>query len=218
MKRTTKKILTTFFHNDVPLFPGTVEEQLNKIALFYELLFFEDMTFKNNSIVGDVFAESEQHIFRKKKDYYNVEGIGFNLSIAQCPFRLKKMKGIEGRFNCWNKNKLSIDIHPERNIQCTVLHEMIHFYDWQIDRCFPYPLRDILIIRLYDKLKTQIEKLDLLLMTYAHYDNQHEIIIGKEGDHSVLFYMKSLDLEIRTNVEFGTISGFFSEKPIKRIA
>jgi hypothetical protein len=55
-------------------------------------------------------------------------------------------------------------------------------------------------------------------MTFAHYDNQYRIINGKEGEHGILFYMKCLDLELRIGVPFGTISGFYSEKPIKRIA
>jgi hypothetical protein len=196
------------------------EKTLNSQALEYEKSYFEDMTFEPGSITGDIFVECEQQIFSKQKhkEYWDIPGAGFYLTIAQCPFRLKRMKRATGRFNCYNQKNLSIDIHPDYNTQGVILHEMIHFYDYELDGKRPYPLRDILIIRLYDKLKIKIDSLDLLLMKWAHYANQHEIIAGKEGDHSILFYLKSLDLEIETNAEFGDISGFYSEKPIKRIA
>jgi hypothetical protein len=52
-------------------------------------------------------------------------------------------------------------------------------------------------------------------MAWASYDNRHRIIDNHEGEHGVLFFLKCLDLEIRTGVPFGTISGFYYEKPIQ---
>jgi hypothetical protein len=190
------------------------EKTLNSQVLEYEKAYFEDMTFQPGSIAGDIFVECEQQIFSKQKwkEYWDIPGAGFHLPIKQYPFRLKRLKGAYGQFSV--KQGL-VFIHPNSNNLNTILHEMIHAYDWTLDRCYPYPLRDILIIRLYDKLKTRIIALDKLLMTFSHYFNQFLILDGKEGEHGILFYLKCLDLEIRLNVPFGSISGFYSEKRIR---
>ena len=113
--------------------------------------------------------------------------------------------------------KKTVFLDPRDCNNYVILHEMTHAYDWMLDHCYPYPLRDILIIRLYDKLKTKIEALDKVLMLFSHYTYQYNVINGKEGDHSTLFYMKCLDLELRLGVPFGTISGFPPELRIKII-
>ena len=188
-------------------------EELNRKVLEYEKAYFEDMTFQPGSITGDIFVECEQQIFSKHKDneYWDIPGAGFDLSIKKYPFRLKRMKNAEGKFD---HKKGLVFISPDCNNHNIILHEMIHVYDWMLDLCFPFPLRDVLLIRLYDKLKGKIKRLDKLIMVWAHYLNQLRIINGREGEHGVLFYLKCLDLELRIGVPFGTISGFHSEKRI----
>ena len=193
------------------------EEILNSKVLEYEKAYFEDMTFQPGSIAGDIFVECEQQIFSKLKhrEYWDIPGAGFHLSIKKYTFKIKKMRGADGMFV---RRKGLIFIRPEyssnRNV---ILHEMIHAYDWTLDLCFPYPLRDVLIIRLFDELKNRIANLDKLLMTFCHYPRQYRVINGREGEHGVLFFLKSLDLEIRLDLPIGTISGFYPGKQIRLI-
>jgi hypothetical protein len=192
------------------------EKKLSLKVLEYEKAYFEDMTFQPESITGDIFVECEQHIFskRKNKEYWPLPESGFDLSISQCSFKIKRIKGAQGRYN--HKSK-TVFIHPEFNVQATILHEMVHVYDFTLDLTYPYPLRDIVLIQLYNKLKGKIKDLNRLIMVWAHYPNQHEIICSKEGEHGVLFMLKCLDLELRIGFPFGEISGFYFEKKIKGI-
>jgi hypothetical protein len=69
-----------------------VEKTLNSQVFEYEKAYFEDMAFQPGSITGDIFVECEQQIFSKQKwkEYWDIPGAGFHLSIKQCPFRLNE--------------------------------------------------------------------------------------------------------------------------------
>jgi len=198
--------------------PAT-EKYLNSMAMEYENEYFEDMTFQARSIAGDVFLEYEQHIFSNKKHkyYYDILSGGLDFSIKQFPFKVKKLKGLDGEIKLGQKIIFinSEFIGDKALLRATVLHEMVHAYDWTLDQCFPLPLRDILIIRLYGKLKDKIENLDKHLMAFSHIENQRRILDSKAGERGILFYLKCLDLEIRLNLPFGKISGFYPKKKMR---
>jgi hypothetical protein len=88
------------------------------------------------------------------------------------------------------------------------MHEMIHAYDDQMT----HAQAEILTIMLYNKLKCKIKNLDLVLLAWAHYDNQKMLDVNGEIGHEVLFLLKSLDLELRLDLPVGTISGFFGNR------
>jgi hypothetical protein len=194
--------------------PTEAEKALKLQVLEYEKKYFEDFTFQPGSLAGDIF-EMEHNIFSKRrgKKYWDITNdLHFYLSILRIPFRLKKIKG-EGELNC---KAGIVYINPEFNKQETILHEMIHAYEWIFEdySYFP-PRRDMLLLRLFDKLKERIEGLDQLVMAWANFENQRRITDNHEGLHGVLFMLKCFDLEIRTGVPFGAISGFYYDKPIQ---
>jgi len=187
------------------------EKFLNSEALKYEEAFFEDMTLQPGSIAGDVFLKYEDEVFSKKKnkEYWSAKGAGYNLSIRQFSFRVKSFKDAEAVIR-YKEKIIFIDpelINEPKALRAAVLHEMIHAYDLALDRCFPLPFRDMLITRLYDILKIKIENLDKHLMAFSHLGNQYRFLGSGQGEHGLLFFLKSLDLDIRTGLPFGTVCG-----------
>jgi hypothetical protein len=185
------------------------ERKLKAKVLRYEKLYFEDMTFQPGSIAYDIFAVDGRDILSKRKGrkFFDVSKAGFDFSISNISIKIKKLKkSTDGTFVPGKR----IAIDPERgNNRRTILHEMVHFYDWYLSD-LRIPLYDILIIRLYAKLKGKIKNLDKLVMQFAHYPNQYRILFRqKAGAHSVFFFLKCLDLELRTGVSLGCISGYF---------
>jgi hypothetical protein len=172
-------------------------EILKEQALAYERLYFEDFTFQEGSIAGDIYL--------RKKNKFPIQHFAPPIPLPNAPniyhikFKVEKPTNdkAEGVYNAKTK---TIIVHPDFNDELTLLHEMIHAYEDQ----FTYAQGEILTVMLYSKLKNKIKNLDLVLMKWAHYDNQGG------GDHAILFLLKSLDLELRLDLRIGAISGFYS--------
>jgi hypothetical protein len=85
---------------------------------------------------------------------------------------------------------------------------MIHAYEVIL---FENPLgrilRDILFVNLYNSLKPKIKNLDTLITTHGHIYNQGKIT-REGGYHGILFYLKSLDLDLRLGLKLGTVCGY----------
>lgn len=90
--------------------------------------------------------------------------------------------------------------------ETTLLHEMIHAHEILLSK-MSSTLRDSFVIELYKHLKTRISMLDELILFHSYLDN---IIKMKEisVEHSLLFFLKSLDLDLKTNKELLTTFGY----------
>jgi len=77
----------------------------------------------------------------------------------------------------------------------------------------PWIMRDALLMSLYWDLKERIPKkypgtdLDKLIEKFGHFYPQ-EGIIARGGNHDILFYLKSLDLDLRLGYELGTVCDY----------
>jgi hypothetical protein len=86
--------------------------------------------------------------------------------------------------------------------------------------CIPPFIRDALLISFYNDLKGKLSTcnpgypnadLDSLILDHAHFHNGKTItMIG--GEHDVLFYLKSLDLDLRLGYQLGTVCGYGWDK------
>ena len=177
-------------------------KRLKECALECEKLYFEDFTFREGSISGDIYDSLKDIMAKRKRKTKNRSEAP---TIGRVNFKLQKPKSktAEGTFNA---SKNTITIHPDFNDLWTLLHEMIHAYEDQLT----YAQGEILIIRLYNKLKEKIKNLDLVLTAWTHCVNQE--LLNDHGDHVILFLLKSLDLDLRLNLPMGAISGFYGTR------
>ena len=87
----------------------------------------------------------------------------------------------------------------------TILHEMIHVYEEHINE-YIY-LHDIAYWNIYNVLKEKIPQIDKLIYEQANTLTQVTYIeIG--GTHDILFYLKSIDLDIKMNYPIGTVYSY----------
>lgn len=87
-----------------------------------------------------------------------------------------------------------------------LLHEMIHLHEDLLDRVqknLRPILRDMLCWSFYRKLKKRIPAIDEIIDDWSTFENQ-DALHNAGGTHSVLFLMKSFDLDIKHGWELGT--------------
>jgi hypothetical protein len=84
----------------------------------------------------------------------------------------------------------------------TLLHEMIHAYDSVLYKKFSSQ-RDYVVLRLYEALKNQIPDLLQLISVDLNSGNI---------THSLLFILKSLDLDLRLDKPLGTVYSYGRER------
>ena len=175
------------------------EKALKNKAIKYDKLYFDDFNFEPNSITGDVynFARIKNcpwQVLNKNKFYELTPTV-----INDCRFFIKEMEEAAGNCNGWD-----ITIDPGSvNDRDVILHEMIHFRINAMQDNF----REILTFCLYKKLKKELTKsFDGLLIDHAT-----AIAACYNPDlwgHGTLFFLKSLDLDIRLNLELCTVYGY----------
>lgn len=92
------------------------------------------------------------------------------------------------------------------NNNSVILHEMLHAHE-QILLSINHVVRDTILLELYKKLKPQIERLDDLIL--FHSNIHHSIELSEMGgEHSLLFMLKSLDIDLRCGYELFTVFGY----------
>lgn len=97
-----------------------------------------------------------------------------------------------------------------KNDDITILHEMIHAYE-QMLKEYNDSLREFLILKLYNKLLPLIPNLDEVITKDSH-------VLVKEGfldsqkEHTILFLLKSLELDLRLDKPLGTVYAYKRDK------
>lgn len=192
------QLYTTWWENRSP-----DELTLHYKILEYEEEYFEDMRFEPSSILKDYL------VFLY--DGYDCENsFDLNLGLEDYYYRYN-IESLEDDAGIHNKEERSIKIDPEHIEDKTViLHEMIHAHENIVNAAYPF-LRDILLLSLYNLLKDRIDDLDDRIKAHAHVISG-ENIYNLGGNHDVLFYLKSLDLDLRCDYKLGTICGYGREK------
>jgi len=83
---------------------------------------------------------------------------------------------------------------------------MIHAYIDLFREGGLYGVMECLLLKLYGDLKTKIPDLYTRIMDHAHARTQDEFI--GSGSHGVLFFLKSLDIDLRLDAPLGTVCGY----------
>ncbi len=177
------------------------EELFSKVCGFKE--FYDDMLFLEGSTTYGFVDGKDEHsplhvLWRFDYDFFLYEVAAYqNMETA-------------GSFD-WLSYTLYIapqDLHNDP----VILHEMIHLHEFALEK-LPKHYRDTVLYCLYKDLSAKIENLDELLMKYGH-AARLDAISNKGGEHSLLFILKSFDLDRRYSrrigkpVQFGTVLGY----------
>jgi hypothetical protein len=83
---------------------------------------------------------------------------------------------------------------------------MIHAYESLLEKRW-HVYHDILMISLYNELKSKIDDLDSRILNHTHSIPQVRIT-EQGGSHDLLFFLKSLDLDLRCGFKLGTVCGY----------
>ena len=171
------------------------EYELQGKILEYEEKYFEDMTFQPDSALYNT-VQTVIDMY----DYFSLE-----LRSQYFTFHIEDLEnGIMGQTNFPERK---IVIAPKyKNDKSVILHEMIHAYELTLQTEHSV-LNELLLITLYNKLKPQIPELDKLISEHVELYGQHCVSISG-GTHGLLFYLKSLDLDLRCEYKLGTVCGY----------
>jgi hypothetical protein len=191
------------------------ERRLTEKAMKFEDDYFEDITFRPGTPIHEYFihvpAPDPEDCEKEGEGGFNIETLG--LSITSYSFKVSKLRNSQG----WtNGKKLIITISAKYlEDDSTLLHEMLHAYeDTLLIRdylLYRLTLRDLLTHFLYKDLSDKINRLDFKIHEYIHlrpYDDQTR----GGGFHSLLFLLKSLDLDLRLGTKLGTVFGYGLDK------
>lgn len=88
-----------------------------------------------------------------------------------------------------------------------ILHEMIHAHENILDSTHYSVLRENLLIALYKKLSPRISDLEQRIAEHSEIYSQTKVM-SSGGKHDLLFFLKSLDLDIRCHYPLGTVCGY----------
>ena len=177
------------------------EKALKKFVGSLEYL-FEDMCFRQGSITGDYMLHNGRHLsfvppLKFDKQYFclavdNIEGHGEKPAYTDVISR-----------------KIVVD-KRHINDKSTILHEMIHAHEFILERRKPL-LKEIVLLELYKDLKPKLSQknLDIDTWIFNHANVPHnEDLADEGGEHDLLFFLKSIDLDLKCGFEFFTVFGY----------
>ncbi len=170
----------------------------------YEEEYFEDMILKDGSLLNDVIETVNNFT-----DGYLL-GIEGELRI----YVVNECESGRCYSGCYDVKEHKIEIVKEYiNSKDVILHELIHFYEHQLEEKVDPVIRELLTIELYNKLSPQIPDLRKRLLDHCELYSYVETF-KSGGQHGVLFFLKSLDLDIRCGFPLGTVCGYGRDKSI----
>lgn len=183
-------------------------------AMMYD--YYEDMLFRRDSITepfsrvqtlaakGDIYSneymdgewEDEVLSLPDTLEYFSAENVRVsidNMSQAKGMFHIRSEDGVP-----------EIVIGDNYvNDDTVIAHELIHLHETILEEYLPYAC-DIVFWALYQDLKTKIKNLDEIISRHLSLLNIRDI--NREGGkHDLLFFVKSLDLDLRLGKELGTV-------------
>ena len=179
--------------------------------------YFEDMEFKPGSIVDDF----------TKYTAVNVNGSGESFEDSAVPEELTyfdianyqfSVQELDDCYGFYRSSDKTLCVEPEslETRPQTILHEMIHLYEDLYEE-LPRFYHDILLWALYKKLRDYIPDLDIMIKDYGQVLHEDDIM-QSGGVHDLLFFLKSLDLDIRRGYTLGTTMGYEYEDRFKNFS
>lgn len=195
--------------------PTQLEETMKDLAERY----FGDMRLEEGSIAEKYFMSDDDG----QKVYCLPDEIRQTLDAGNYHYVIGAVENGNGETNYETH---TVTITPEHVDDVPLLlHELIHVFEGYY-RCsktyknqngvevkpsfIPSFMRDALFMSLYWDLKGKIPDLDKRILGYANFLNVEPITI-QGGEHDILFFLKSLDLDLRLGYPLETVRGYAEE-------
>jgi len=175
----------------------------------YDNKYFSDFNFKERKLIRDFV--SYRAYYEEKRRWVNVtDDLYLDYEIKEWIVKIRDNLD-DGDGICYPKDK-RIELrrqNSKRDMKLVLLHEMIHAKESKFNEY----IRQYLSIYLMDKLKSKNNSdLNKFLIKECH------VTTYVPPAHSILFLLKSLDLDLRLKKSFGTIFGYsktFEEEKAK---
>ena len=129
-----------------------------------------------------------------------------NFDYCWFSYRVDPLEKCEGYYN--HKKQVLVISDELKGISrdSVILHEMIHLHEDVINE-LPLYYHDILYWKLYSKLKEEVHNLDELIKDSTFlYENQ--VMYDEGGLHDIVFFLKSLELDVINGYTLGTVFGY----------
>jgi hypothetical protein len=170
-------------------------ENLAMKAYDYEELYFDDMRLiKYKNEIGTCTDEETNESYTS-----SIDDIANFITIGNWIFNI--VSNSDDFVGCTYNYKKTIEITEDyKNDESTILHEMIHAYELMLG---DENLNQYIVIQLYKELSSKISDLDKYIQIDSH-------VLLKE--HSLLFMLKALDLDLRLGLKLGSIYSYGREE------
>lgn len=174
------------------------EQTLEKIIKSLEDL-FADMCFCQGSITGDYMLRDGKHLTFET-----------GLTIDEQLFRFIVEPVVKyDAYTDVNSRKIVVDQKQIKN-KPTILHEMLHTHEFILEKRKPL-LKEIVLLELYKDLKPKLRQknIDIDTWIFNHANIPHnEDLADVGGEHDLLFFLKSIDLDLKCGFEPLTVFGY----------
>jgi hypothetical protein len=185
------------------------DRQLTDTIMELESKYFPEMTFKDGSIVAEYMKTHAlidgnwvSYIDDVPEELTSLDASGFRFSVSEIDGGI--LNNIAGQAH---RIRRTVMISPRcANEEKVIMHEMIHCYVDVINDNMPF-FHDIILLCLYKDLEKKIPDLDERIKAHTHVTEGKQISIAG-GSHDILFFLKSLDLDLRCNYKLGTVCGY----------
>ena len=182
--------------------------QLYDFIFELEDKYFKDMRCQEDSIVSEYFRTQIIEDDGEEENYYPHDLVDC-LSLYRGYFRFYVEDLEEGVMGEADFVERVIKLSPQcAKDKAIVLHEMIHAYEFLLSSIMPVG-KEILLLCLYNNLVKSNEIPDLhdRILLHSHQATNEKVeMMG--GSHGVLFFLKSLDLDLQCGYKLGTVCGY----------
>lgn len=168
---------------------------------------FDDMLFKAGSKTYQMI-ELEYEDGTKDDDFLLPDSfIGFGYEYVDV-----KVEPLEDCGGYYDKERQELAIDEDNMKDSVILHEMIHLHEDLLLDESPY-FRDVLFFELYKSLSMKIPKLNELIEGHGHLSTM--VRFNGSGLHSLVFLLKSFEIDIYNSWKLGTTFSYGYAESLK---
>lgn len=170
--------------------------------------YFDDMTFKKSSPTHELISIKSK--FQDCDEWHDDETT-LPVQIELFSYSLFKVAiaDLDDSYGQFEHETQTLTLDTKSvNDDSVLLHEMIHLHEYVLtDEIYTTMFTDAVFWGLYTSLREKIPSLDKIITAKLHILTAHGInSIG--GNHSLLFLLKSFDIDIKMGYPLGTVYGY----------